>query len=119
MKLEPRKIKSNTDFDNYFINDVQIRDMTQEVISNIEQGINAQREIVIKKKLKEILNIEIDFKEELKRRFKRFCCVRIGDEEIIYFNDGSIDGKRIVTFVKIDIPFDSDKFSIGYEETYY
>lgn len=99
--------------------DVGISDMMQGVTAKMAQDINTQREFVIKQKLKEIIGIEIDLQEELQRRFKRFCTVRQGNEETIYFNDGSIEGKRIVTFVKKDTPFDTENFTLGYEETYY
>ena len=95
---------------NDFIADVGISNMMQEVTAKMAQDINTQKELVIKQKLKEIVGIEIDLQEELQRRFKRFCTVRQGSEETIYFNDGSIEGERIVTFVKKDIPFDAENF---------
>ena len=119
MKLEPRKIELSTEFGNDFIADVGISNMMQEVTAKMAQDINTQKELVIKQKLKEIVGIEIDLQEELQRRFKRFCTVRQGNEETIYFNDGSIEGKRIVTFVRKDIPFDAENFTLGYEKTYY
>lgn len=119
MKLDPRKIELNTELGNDFIADVGISNMMQEVTAKMAQEINTKKELVIKQKLKEIVGIELDLQQELKRRFKMFCTVRQGNEETIYFNDGSVEGKRIVTFVKKDIPFDSENFSLGYEETYY
>lgn len=119
MKLEPRKLELSTELGNDFIPDVGISNMMQEVTAKIAQDIAVQKEIVIKQKLKEIVGIDINLEEELQRRFKRFCSVRQGNEEIIYFNDGSIEGKRIVTFVKKDIPFNTEDFTLGYEETYY
>jgi len=119
MKLEPRKIELSTELGNDFIADVGISNMMQEVTAKMAQDINTKKELVIKQKLKEIVGIEIDLQEELQRRFKRFCTVRQGNEETIFFNDGSIEGKRIVTFVKKDMPFDAENFTIGYEETYY
>lgn len=104
---------------NDFIADVGISNIMQEVTAKMAQDINTQKELVIKQKLKEIVGIEIDLQEELQRRFKRFCTIRHANEETIYFNDGSIEGKRIVTFVKKDIPFDPENFTLGYEETYY
>jgi hypothetical protein len=81
--------------------------------------INEKKELVIRERLREILGIEIDLQEELKRRFKRLSRVRQGNEETIYFDDGSIEGKRIVTFVRKDMPFNPETFIVGYEETYY
>lgn len=102
-----------------FIDGVCISNMMQEVTAKMAQDIVAQKELLIKKKLKEIFGIDINLEEELQRRFKRFCTVIQGNEETIYFNDGSIEGKRIVTFIKKDIPFDAENFTLGYEETYY
>ena len=118
-EIRTTKIELNTELSNDFIADVGISNMMQEVTAKMAQDINTQKELVIKQKLKEIVGIEIDLQEELQRRFKRFCTVRQGNEETIYFNDGSIEGKRIVTFVKKDIPFDAENFTLGYEETYY
>jgi len=88
-------------------------------VSKMAQDFAYKKEIIIKEKIKEIIGIEVDVKEEMQRRFKRFCTVRQGNEETIYFDDGSIEGKRIVTFVKNDIPLDTENFTLGYEETYY
>jgi hypothetical protein len=119
MELEPRKIELSNELGDDFIADVGISNMMQEVTAKMARDINTQKELVIKQKLKEIVGIEIDLQEELQRRFKRFCTVRQVNEETIYFNDGSIEGKRIVTFVKKEIPFDAKNFTLGYKETYY
>ena len=91
----------------------------EEIIAKMAKEINEKKELVIRERLREILGIEIDPQEELKRRFKRLSRVRQYNEEIIYFDDGSIDGKRIVTFVRKYIPFNPETLSVGYEETYY
>lgn len=98
-----------------------INDIMTEAIYEIAQSINAQKELVIKQKIKEKLGIEVDLQEESQRRFKRFHTIHQGNEETIYFNDGSIDGKRIVTFVKKDTSLDSnlEGYNLRYEETYY
>ena len=115
MKLEPKKIS----LDDQFISDACMIDTIQEFSDKIAKDIIRKRDLVIKQKIKEIVGIEIDFEEESKRRFKRFCTVIQGNEETIYFNDGSIEGRRIVTFVKKDTPLSAVDFTIGYEETYY
>tara|TARA_Y100000592_G_C5340000_1_gene253742 strand:+ start:233 stop:577 length:345 start_codon:yes stop_codon:yes gene_type:complete len=97
----------------------EISNIVQESLYKMMQDISTQKDFVIRQKVKEIVGVEINIAEEGKRLFKRFCAVRQGNEETIYFNDGSIEGKRIVTFVKKDIPFDAEKFTLGYEETYY
>lgn len=98
---------------------VGISNMMEEATRKMAQDINAKKELVIRYKLKEIVGIEIDIIEEERRRFKRLSSEYRGNEQTIYFNDGSLEGKRIVTFVKKEIPFDAEKFTLGYEETYY
>ena len=98
---------------------VGISNMMEEFTRKIAQDINAKKELVIKQKLKEIVGIEIDVIEEERRRFKRLSIEYKENQQTIYFNDGSLEGKRIVTFVKKEIPFDTENFTLGYEETYY
>lgn len=98
---------------------IRVSDMMQEIIAKIAKDLNKQKELVIKQKLKEVVGIDINLEEESLRRFKRLCVISEGNQETVYFNDGSIEGKRIVTFVKKDVPFNSKNFSLGYEETYY
>jgi hypothetical protein len=75
----------------------------QEVTDKMVKDLQQKRETIIREKLKEIVGIEIDIEEEQKRRFKRLSIEYKGNEETIYFNDGSINGKRIVTFVQNDM----------------
>jgi hypothetical protein len=98
---------------------VGISNMMEEVTRKMAQDINKKKELVICQKLKEIVGIEIDVIEEGIRRFKRLSIEYKGNEQTIYFNDGSLKGIRIVTFVKKEVPFDFETFSLGYEETYY
>ena len=98
---------------------VSSSNMMEEVTRKMAQDINTKKEIVIRQKLKEIVGVEIDIIEEERRRFKRLSIEYNGNEQTIYFNDGSLEGKRIVTFVKKEIPFDAENFTLGYEETYY
>ena len=98
---------------------VSSSNMMEEVTRKMAQDINTKKEIVIRQKLKEIVGVEIDIIEEERRRFKRLSSEYNGNKQTIYFNDGSLEGKRIVTFVKKEIPFDAENFTLGYEETYY
>jgi antitoxin component YwqK of YwqJK toxin-antitoxin module len=97
----------------------KLSNMMEEFTRKMAQNINARKELVIRQKLKEIVGIEIDIVEEERRRFKRLLSEYRGNEQTIYFNDGSPEGKRIVTFVKNEIPFDAEKFTLRYEEAYY
>jgi|TARA_R110000744_G_scaffold373646_1_gene485937 hypothetical protein len=114
--MKPVKINTEQQCD---ISVVGISNMMEEVTRKMAQDINAKKELVIRQKLKEIVGIDIDIIEEERRRFKRLSSEYRGNEQTIYFNDGSLEGKRIVTFVKKEIPFDLETFSLGYEETYY
>lgn len=62
------------------------------------KDINRQKDEVLEERLEQ-LGLEMYLKEEEGRRFKRFMKVTEGDKETIYFNDGSINGLRIITFV--------------------
>lgn len=77
-----------------------IAKLTSKLISNMKD----QRSKIIAERFKEIIGIEFNIEEESKRRFKRLIIENQGNEEIVYFNDGSIEGKRIVTFVRKDHP---------------
>ena len=66
----------------------------EEVTRKMAQDINAKKELVIRQKLKEIVGIEIDVIEEERRRFKRLSIEYKGNEQTIYTNDGSLEGKQ-------------------------
>ena len=121
MKLKAFEPKLTDDLGNDLLADVSISNLMQEVTEKMVKELQEKRETIIKEKLKEIVGIEIDIEEEQKRRFKRLQIEYKGNEEIIYFNDGSINGKRIVTFVKKENPinFNNDKFELSSEYSYY
>lgn len=62
------------------------------------EDLNRQRDEILEERLEQ-LGLEMYLKEEKGRRFKRFMREIEGDKETIYFNDGSVNGLRIVTFV--------------------
>ena len=94
----------------------------QDIVDKLILEINNQKEHVIKNRLAE-LGIHYDYDLEKTRRFKMFLREIEDNEERYYYNDGSIEGVRIVTFVKTETPFNifdsSRAISIGYEESYY
>lgn len=100
------------------ISDVSVSNLMQEVTSKLISDIQDKRNKVITERLKEIVGIDLNIEEEVKRRFKRLAIEYNGNEETIYFNDGSIEGKRIVTFVRKENPlkFETDRceMSVGY-----
>ena len=111
----------NTKLTNDLLVDVSISNLMQKVTKDMVKDIQKKREAVIREKLKEIVGIDIDIEEEQKRRFKRLAIEYKGNEETIYFNDGSIEGKRIVTFVRNEQPinFDSNNFKMSVNYSYY
>jgi hypothetical protein len=92
----------------------------QEITTKIVNELSEKKQQAFLDKLK-ILGIEIDLEIEQKRRFKRFFSVFKDNEETIYFNDDSLDGLRIITYVTKQTPFDfKDRcVSVGYDISYY
>jgi len=121
MEFKAVTTKLTDDLGNDLLSDVSISNLMQEVTDKMVKGLQERREAIIRDKLKEIIGIEINIEEEQKRRFKRLSIDYNGKEETVYFNDGSINGKRIVTFIKKNIPFDfNDKdFKMIYDYYYY
>ena len=115
-----KPIKILDDYGNNALEQNNIQDLMSEVITKISQEIEQKRFDLITERLKE-LGLQIDFSTEIDRRFKRFAIVYSGNEEIIYYNDGSIDGIRIITFVKKENPieFKNESAKINYKLNYY
>jgi hypothetical protein len=82
------------------------------------ERMNAEKEKIILKKLDD-LSIPFVLEEEQGRRFKRFVREIKGDEETIYFNNGTPEGLRVVTFITKQTPFDAVNFSYGLTIRYY
>ena len=93
----------------------------KEVLEKQVRLIQRKKEAVIKERLKEIAGIDFDFNEEYKRRFKRLAIERLGDEERVYFNDGSVKGLQVVTFIHNELPIEQKgmTFTMTDEITYY
>lgn len=66
--------------------------------------INLKKEAILKKAIKDLTGLDIDLESESKRMFKRILRVVDDKKEIYYFNDGSYDGVKVVTFEQIDSP---------------
>jgi hypothetical protein len=121
MKLKAVKLQLPDDLGNDLLADVSISNLMQEATSKLISDIYEKRNKVITERLKEIVGIDLDIKAEANRRFKRLAIECKGNEETIYFNDGSEQGKRIVTFVKKDNPltFETDRCQMSVEYSYY
>lgn len=104
MNLKAEKLQLTDDLGNDLLSDVSVSNLMQEVTSKLINDIHEKRNKVITERLKEIVGINLDIKAEASRRFKRLAIEYKGNEETIYFNDGSEQGKRIVTFVREEQP---------------
>ena len=79
------------------------------LMNPVHRSLSSQKEDIIRAKLK-VKGIDLDPDWDSKRRFKRFIrvCNSEGTKEEYYFNDGSIDGQLIVTFIGTGIQHDGD-----------
>ena len=96
--------------------------MQENIVNNIINDLELKKKNLLMQRLAE-LNIYLDFEKEAKRRFKSLSSVyQSNDTETIYYNDGSIDGLRVITFVSVyNFPSLSDdkSVSINTELKYY
>lgn len=118
MELKAVPIQLHDDLGNDLLADVSVSNLMQDVTSRLISDIQEKRNKVITERLKEIVGVDLNIEEEAKRRFKRLAIEYNGNEETIYFNDGSVEGKRIVTFVRDEQPlnfeFDKCEMRVGY-----
>lgn len=118
MELKAVPIQLTDDLGNDLLADVSVSNLMQNVTSKLIRDIQEKRNKVITERLKEIVGIDLNIEEEAKRRFKRLAIEYNGNKETIYFNDGSVEGKRIVTFVRDEQPlnfeFDKCEMRVGY-----
>lgn len=121
MELKVVKLQLPDDIGNDLLADVSISNLMQEATSKLINDIYEKRNRIISERLKEIVGIDLDIKAEANRRFKRIAIELNGNEETIYFNDGSEQGKRIVTFVKKDnqLTFETNRCQMSVEYSYY
>ena len=96
-------------------------DIESELIENYVNEIVASKSNIIKERFKSIVGEDLDLEDEKNRRFKRLLCEQKGNLETIYFNDGSLQGRRIVTFICIEKPLDVNnfKYELKFELFYY
>jgi len=121
MELKVVPIQLTDDLGNDLLADVSVSNLMQDVTSKLISDIQEKRNQVITERLKEIVGIDLNIEEEAKRRFKRLAIEYNGNEETIYFNDGSIEGTRIVTFVRKENPltFETDRCQMSVSYSYY
>lgn len=121
MGQEAEIIKNSFVIDHSLLENSSMINLMHEKIMDLYREIDEKKNKIIIERIKEIIGIDLDIKDESSRRFKRFAIEYNENKETVYFNDGSVEGKRIVTFVKKDNPlrFDTDKAQIGIEYYYY
>lgn len=75
-----------------------------ELYYNIESKLTQEKERILQDTIA-MLGINIDWRLEQIRRFKSFTQEVQGNKTTIWYNDGSIEGLRIITFeVNISFP---------------
>ncbi len=98
-------------------------DIMQEYLDKLMLDIQEKKSNIIKDRLK-ILGIEIDFGHERERRFKLITCEtnnELYSNETYYYNDGSKEGIRIVTFTETppEYPNEFQRSEINMSFNYY
>jgi hypothetical protein len=97
-----------------------IVNIQNELISDLaQQIINKKTDIILTRILEIDPNFDIEI--EKKSKFKKIVCLINKNEETYWYNDGSLNGVRLITFVDPD-PFMQngiDKTFIGYKLKYY
>ena len=74
-----------------------LESMYKGLLADLQNEIYETRDRLFREKLGE-LNIDIDLEAEKKNRFKKFTIEYKGSEETVYYNDGSENGLRVITF---------------------
>ena len=91
-----------------------------QIIKNLNSNIEQQKEAILIQKLEE-LGIKIDLKEECKKKFPNILRAYLPREnkEIYYYNDGSSEGQKIITFELIEqeswLPDENNNIKIEYK----
>ena len=103
-----------------------MEDLFQSIMSHhtakLAEKINQHKEQILNDRLKQ-LGIKIDILKEQDRRFTKLRRVMYQDstKETWYYDDGTKDGLRVVTFELISPPFDMNakEISIGLNLKHY
>lgn len=85
-------------------------DLISKKTRELARSINKKKDEIIISRLSD-LGYSIDLKTEMAKRFKSLTYEIKGIEETWYFNDGSVDGLRIVTFCNTELTSRSDTLS--------
>lgn len=72
--------------------------MIQELLNKHIASIQEKKDNLVKQRLFEYLGYELDILKESQRRFPRLLIISQNDEISYYWNDGTDNGYRLITF---------------------
>ena len=92
--------------------------MYKGLLNDLQDQIYEARDRLFRERLDE-LNILVDLEAEKKNRFKKFMVCYSGGNETVYYNDGSENGLKVITFqhhyaVECDKNYGSLKVSVAH-----
>ena len=90
---EPIMLKSPLDFEK--------EEKAQESVELIVKKINKKKEQLIKERLKEKKMLHV-LKDIGKRRFKKLMVEHDKDKEVVWVDNGTLKGLRLITFMKLN-----------------
>ena len=93
-------------------------DYLNDSIKELAKNINAKKDAVIIDALK-ANGIDFDLESEKYKRFKSLTVETQGDKETWYYNDGSKDGLRIITFETVKPDFRNMSNTLEWNLKYY
>ena len=92
--------------------------IVRDLVSQMVDSISKQKEDILKTRLLNKFQ-DFNFEEEKKRRFKKLVCeVDYHGNETYYYNDGTTDGCRLVTFFKFEPQFELGSNKMNFELKY-
>lgn len=96
-------------------------ELIQQITEELIKRMNSEREKLIDAKLKQ-RGYSVTLADQMKYRFKDIICEAKGNEETWWYNDGTYQGERIITFIN-DFPEmefkDGEGFKINNYLKYY
>ena len=94
--------------------------LEEDAISKMISEMQYKKESLIKEFLR-AKGVKLDWSNEKNRRFKLVIHEKHPNKEVYYYNDGSNDGLRIITFEEIpnEMDFTCTKFEMGIKLKYY
>lgn len=76
------------------------------IFENVLQELSKQKDELLRAKIKEL---KLDLKDEHRKRFKSFVTVEKDNKQTVYYDNGSMDGLRVITFI---IKVNGDKIDL-------